>query len=265
MLPRRTRQGESDPDGPTNHRRKELSGSDRRRSVESLVKPPRRVRGGPRPRWSPRGTAGRPQARRCRGRKGSERLKGRSGVDRTKHQPGPGRIRLRRRRRAAEAERVWNGDGVPGTPGPSGAVGCRKERECRIPPGISGRVGLGFGDRRVVRKSGQGAAPGRHPESGSSDGTDRRVEMGRGFGSEELTGSPGGYSGPISFFGPLLGWTFEMGVFRARTRPSPPAPSGPPFPLRRRPARGVGGDRHRPTPPGPRQSGSRSVHSARGC
>ena len=150
MRSRRTRQGESDPGGPTNHRRKELSSSDRRRSVESLVKPPRRVRGGPRPRWSPRGTAGRPQARRCRGRKGSERLKGRSGVDRTKHQPGPGRTRLRRRRRATEAERVWNGDGVSGTPGPSGAVGRRKERECRIPPGISGRVGLGFGDRRVA-------------------------------------------------------------------------------------------------------------------
>ena len=150
MRSRRTRQGESDPGGPTNHRRKELSSSDRRRSVESLVKPPRRVRGGPRPRWSLRGTAGRPQARRCQGRKGSERLKGRSGVDRTKHQPGPGRTRLRRRRRATEAKRVWNGDGVSGTPGPSGAVGCRKERECRIPPGISGRVGLGFGDRRVV-------------------------------------------------------------------------------------------------------------------
>lgn len=139
MMPsRRTRQGESDPDGPTNHRRKELSGSDRRRSVESLVKPPRRVRGGPRPRWSLRRTAGRPQTRRCRGRKVPVRLSSRTGSNRTRYQPGPGRTWLRRRRRAMEARKVWNGNGVSGAPGPCGAAGHRKAKECRIPSGISG-------------------------------------------------------------------------------------------------------------------------------
>ena len=103
--------------------------------------------------------------------------------------------------------RAPEGEGVPDPAGDQWSSWARVR-------GPTGRPEIGSGC----------SPPGRHPESGSSDGTDRRVEMGRGFGSEELTGSPGGYSGPISFFGPLLGWTFGMGVFRARTRPSPPAP-----------------------------------------
>ena len=162
MLPRRTRQGESDPDGPANHRRRAL-GLDRRRSVESLVKPPRRVRGGPRPRWSPRGTAGRPQAQRCRGRKGSERLKGRSGVDRTKHQLGPGRTRLRRRRRATEAEGCGTGTvcrahlvlRAPSGAGRNGGAGSRRGSVVELGSG-SGTDGSP-GDR--VRVSPPGAAP----------------------------------------------------------------------------------------------------------
>ena len=104
--------------------------------------------------------------------------------------------------------RVWDGNGVSGTPGPSGAVGRRKERRCRIPSGISGRVGLGFGDRRVARRSGQGVAP-----------------RGNTPSPERLTGRAGGWKwdedwlrGVDRFTGRLLGANFLF---------QPPAPTCP--------------------------------------
>ena len=53
------------------------SGSGRRRRVETLGKPPRRVRGGPQPRWDRKGPAVRPPAQGCRGRTERRRAFGR--------------------------------------------------------------------------------------------------------------------------------------------------------------------------------------------
>ena len=70
-------------------------------------------------------------------------------------------------------------------PPPGGGAG----RTTRVPPGAGGRIGSGNGGRRTLRDPDQGDAP----RGGAWDAE-------RGSGSEELTGSPGGYLGPFPRF-----------------------------------------------------------------
>ena len=70
-------------------------------------------------------------------------------------------------------------------PPPGGGAG----RTTRVPPGTGGRIGSGNGGRRTLRDPDQGDAP----RGGAWDAE-------RGSGSEELTGSPGGYLGPFPRF-----------------------------------------------------------------
>ena len=158
MLPRRTRQGESDPDGPANHRRK----SSRARPEEERREPgeaPEASSGRTKTTLVPSGNSRSAAGTEVSRPEGFGTAQGpiRSRSDEAPAGPGPHPVAPPPT--GDGGRRVWDGNGVSGTPGPSGAVGCRKERRCRIPSGISGRVGLGFGDRRVARRSGQGVAP----------------------------------------------------------------------------------------------------------
>ena len=199
MPPRRTRRGDPEPENRSANRNWG-PGPGRGRRVENLGKPPKRVRGGPQPRWPREGPAVRPPAHGCRGRAGRRNVFGRTvGPSGRSSRPGPGHCRSLRRRRATGWIDGGTGLGVPGRSGRSGAVGHRGGTVDQGSLGnqwssrVRGRSVDGCSD------SGSGPDPsGWGP--GSSDGTIRRVEVERRSGSEELTGSPGGYSGSLSRF-----------------------------------------------------------------
>jgi len=77
MPPRRTRRGDPEPENRSANRNWG-SGPGRGRRVENLGKPPKRVRGGPQPRWPREGPAVRPPAHGCRGRAGRRNVFGRT-------------------------------------------------------------------------------------------------------------------------------------------------------------------------------------------
>ena len=233
MRARRTRRGDPEPENRPADRGRS-SGSGRGRRVENLGKPPRRVRGGPQPRWPREGPAVRPPAHGCRGRAGR-----RGAFGRTVGPPGRGPDRNRTTAGYSAADGRRGGSMVePGS-------GCRVDR---VAPRAVGRRGgtvdqgsVGnrwssrVRERSVDGCSGSGSEPdpsGLGSGSGSSDGTVRQVDVRRRGGSEELTGSPGGYSGPLSRFrtasaGPWSGPSCGITGRRTPTRPRPPATPSP--------------------------------------
>ena len=166
--------------------------------VETLGKPRRSVRGGPQPCCCREGTAGRPQARRCRGRQGRSGPQGPGRTSRTRLQPGPGHAGLLRHRRVAAAAGRVTGAGVSGR---TGFLRCRRALGGPVRLGPAGgwwssrARGRGLTGRPGPGQSGAltGPAPGACRPTGRLAGwkwNDRS-------GSEELTGSPGGYSEPF--------------------------------------------------------------------
>jgi hypothetical protein len=199
MPPRRTRRGDPEPENRP-AKRNQSSGSGRGRKVENLGRPPKRVRGGPQPRWPREGPAVRPPAHGCRGRAGRRNAFGQAveppgrSPDRDRATAGRSAADGRRGGSTVEPDSECQVDRI--APAPSG-VG--EARWTRVPSGTSGRVGFGDGALTDAPTFESGPDPSGWG-SGSSDGTIRRVDVERRGGSEELTGSPEGYSGPLSRF-----------------------------------------------------------------
>jgi len=154
--------------------------------------------------------------------------------------------------------------------------GIGEARWTRVPSGTSGRVGFGDGALTDAPTYGSGPDPsGWGP--GSSDGTIRWVRVERRGGSEELTGSPGGYSGSLSRFrtcrspaswarSHMSPWlSGHVGAIRARRSPTRPLRPGAAFPLPRTPSPQDPADASRPGWPPPARTAPRSVRSAPGC
>ncbi len=114
---------------------------------------------------------------------------------------GPDTDRVRRRRRADGAAGREPGTEYRGPPGRSGAVGHRNGGTVGLSPdggSLSSQVrsaGRRVGGTGSERSPSGQRSQGRLPERVAS-----QVAVGRRNGSEELTGSPGGYSGPLSRF-----------------------------------------------------------------
>ena len=136
----------------------------------------------------------------------------------TRHRPGapppPG----------GRGNRTETGNGVPGSTGRSGAVGHRNGGTVGLnPDGGSCSSQVRSADRRVGSTGSERSPSGHRSQGRLPERVAGRVAVGRRNGSEELTGSPGGYSGPLSRFpaSPLLFPT-------VRRCPSKPGRTGPP-------------------------------------
>ena len=183
---------------------------------------------------APRGTSGSATGTRVSRPGGTTRsLRANRRTTRTRPRPEPDHCRSLRRRRATGWIDGGAGIGVPSRSGRSIAVGRRSDT---VDQGsVGNRWSSRVRERSVDGCSGSGSGPdpsGLGSGSGSSDGTVRQVDVGRRGGSEELTGSPGGYSGPLSRFrtasaGPWPGSGCGITGRRTPTRPWPPAPPSP--------------------------------------
>ena len=97
--------------------------------------------------------------------------------------------------------RSGTGNGVPGPTGRSGAVGHRKGGTVGLSPdGGSWLSQVRSAGRRVGGTGSERSPSGHRSQGRSPERVADRVAVGRRNGSEELTGSPGGYSGPLSRF-----------------------------------------------------------------
>ena len=191
--------------------------------VETLEKTRRSVRGGLQPGRSREGSAGRPPARGCQGQRSRPGPRGPDRFQRTRHHwarhrpgapPPPG----------GRGNRTETGNGVPGSTGRSGAVGHRNGGTVGLSPdGGSCSSQVRSADRRVGSTGSERSPSGHRSQGRLPERVAGRVAVGRRNGSEELTGSPGGYSGPLSRFpaSPLLFPT-------VRRCPSKPGRTGPP-------------------------------------
>jgi len=183
---------------------------------------------------APRGTSGSATGTRVSRPGGTTRsLRANRRTTRTRPRPEPDHCRSLRRRRATGWIDGGAGIGVPSRSGRSIAVG---RRSGTVDQGsVGNRWASRVRERSVDGCSGSGSEPdpsGLGSGSGSSDGTVRQVDVRRRGGSEELTGSPGGYSGPLSRFrtasaGPWSGPGCGITGRRTPTRPWPPAPPSP--------------------------------------
>ena len=119
---------------------------------------------------------------------------------------GPGTDRMHRRRRADGAAGREPGTEYRGPPGRSGAVGHRKGGTVGLSPdGGSWSSQVRSAGRRVGGTGLERSSSGHRSQGRSPERVAGRVAVGHRNGSEELTGSPGGYSGPFSrFSGSLL-------------------------------------------------------------
>ena len=97
--------------------------------------------------------------------------------------------------------RSGTGNGVPGPTGRSGAVGHRNGGTVGLSPdGGSWLSQVRSAGRRVGGTGSERSPSGHRSQGRSPERVADRVAVGRRNGSEELTGSPGGYSGPLSRF-----------------------------------------------------------------
>ena len=183
---------------------------------------------------APRGTSGSATGTRVSRPGGMTRsLRANRRATRTRPRPEPDHCRSLCRRRATGSIDGGTGIGVPSRSGRSIAVG---RRSGTVDQGsVGNRWSSRVRERSVDGCSGSGSEPdpsGLGSGSGSSDGTVRQVDVRRRGGSEELTGSPGGYSGPLSRFrtasaGPWSGPGCGITGRRTPTRPWPPATPSP--------------------------------------
>ena len=103
--------------------------------------------------------------------------------------------------------RTGTGNGVPGPTGRSDAVGHRSGETVGLSPdGGSWSSQVQSAGRRVGGAGSERSPSGHRSQGGLPERVAGRVAVERRNGSEELTGSPGGYSGPLSRFpaSPLL-------------------------------------------------------------
>jgi len=113
----------------------------------------------------------------------------------TRHRPGapppPG----------GRGSRTGTGNGVPGPTGRSGAVGHRNGGTVGLSPdGGSWSSQVRSAGRRVGGTGSERSPSGQRSQGRLPERVAGQVAVGRRNGSEELTGSPGGYSGPLSRF-----------------------------------------------------------------